>query len=172
MGLGDKVLTIQRGRHSKGIIKVDEVVVYNQNKELVVLLSDSVNHSQPIKSRHLIYSNGVYLPERRKFGVRDTSQIAPITALLAAGSETLVNDHRENSIVLKVDNSNQLSFTCSPREAELLVALRSNLKITCHYLLRTIGIRPLDDLAFSVSDYHRRQMELLSRILHSPSTDS
>lgn len=30
MGLGDKVLTIQRGRHSKGIIKVDEVVVYNQ----------------------------------------------------------------------------------------------------------------------------------------------
>lgn len=77
-------------------------------------MSDSVNASQKISEEFLMYYNGVYLPERRSYAVRDTSQISAVTALLAAGSR-ISGQWYDDTLVLSIDRQKLLKFTCTHR---------------------------------------------------------
>jgi len=128
-------------------------------------LSDSVNASQKISEEFLMYYNGVYLPERRSYAVRDTSQISAVTALLAAGSR-ISGQWYDDTLVLSIDRQKLLKFTCTHREAELIINFRLSLAAISDYLLRTAGTRETDrNSTESVGTYHRRQVNLLARLL-------
>ena len=81
----------------------------------MILLSESVNVGRDISSEFLIYFNGVYLPERRVFGIRDTSPVSSYTAVLAAGADVSTSSAGDSPITITIDRSNQLKFTCSRR---------------------------------------------------------
>jgi len=165
IGLSDRVCRVQKGRIVKGAIKPDEIIITNDKHGHVALLSDSVNASQKISEEFLMYYNGVYLPERRSFAVRDTSQIPPVTALLAAGNR-ITGQWHDDTLVLSIDRQKLLKFTCTQREAELIINFRRSLAAISDYLLRTAGRNETDrKLAESVGTYHNRQVDLLARLL-------
>ncbi|XP_076320056.1 ATP-dependent RNA helicase DHX30-like [Tachypleus tridentatus] len=159
------VLHLQKGDLQRGRIKWDAVTPMTLNGKPACIQKESVISQEigGLPSPWLIYFNSMRSQERGMILVRDLSCI-PNMALLLFGGEKIEIHHpspaglsesdAENNVILKIDNQKRLRFSCSQREAELIMHWRDCLQnIVQSFLVDTAINEDKVNIVFVVNQF-------------------
>ncbi|XP_022239552.1 putative ATP-dependent RNA helicase DHX30 [Limulus polyphemus] len=133
------VLHLQKGDLQRGRIKWDAVTPMTLNGKPACIQKESVVSQEiaGLPSPWLVYFNSMRSQERGMVLVRDLSCIPNMALLLFGGEEVgiqlpspsdISESETQNNVILVIDGQKRLRFSCSRREAELILQWRNCLQ--------------------------------------------
>lgn len=139
----NRVLLLQRGMLSKGILRKDSTIIKTLEGTVINTGSDCVLHSIPKNldddSRHLLCVHLTRDETSRRTVARDLSLLQPITVALFAGRAISLHLAGEQYL-LSVDGQLKMSFHVDQRTGNFLIELRNAVRQLVEIIIETRGL--------------------------------